>query len=336
MQEVADRAKVSISTVSFVINSTKPVTPETRERVLRAIDELGYRRNTAARTLASRRSRILALIYPLLDHRHHHAFIEAAATAAKEHGYNLVLWPLHSDDVSTEIASLIQAGFADGVLLMEVQLDDERVSRLQEAGAPFALIGRTRELDGIDYVDIDFERSTEAAIDQLAGLGHRDFSLIIEDLSGTSLAGYAPPVRTEQAFRDAIAKCGFAGTVFRIPHEPHTVSAIAETVLREAPRTTAIISMHDEASLVLVHSLPRHGLRIPDDVSIVAIAASTLTTDLMDPPLTTYEGLGHELGRTATEALISRLGGRTDPLVQVLVPCALHEGGTVGPAPVRA
>jgi len=336
MQEVADRAKVSISTVSFVINGTKPVTPETRDRVLRAIEELGYRRNTAARTLASRRSRILALIYPLLDHRHHHAFIEAAATAAKEHGYNLVLWPLHSDDVSTEITSLIQAGFADGVLLMEVQLDDERVTRLQEAGAPFALIGRTRELDGIDYVDIDFERSTEAAVDQLAGLGHRDFSLIIEDLSGTSLAGYAPPVRTEQAFRSAIAERGLRGAVFRVPHEPHTVSAVADTVLREAPGTTAIISMHDEASLVLVHSLPRHGLRVPDDVSIVAVAASTLATDLMDPPLTTYEGLGHELGRTAAEALISRLAGRTTPLVQVLVPCALHEGGTVGPAPARA
>jgi DNA-binding LacI/PurR family transcriptional regulator len=335
MQQVADRAKVSISTVSFVINGTKQVTPETRERVLEAIAELGYRRNTVARALATRRSRILALIYPLFDYRHHHAFVEAAATAAKEHGYNLVLWPVHSDDVSTEITSLIQAGFAEGVLLMEVQLDDERVTRLRAAEAPFALIGRTRELDGIDYVDIDFERSTQAAVEQLASLGHRHFSLIIEDLSGTPLAGYAPPVRTEQAFRAAIAERGLTGSVFRVPHEPHAVSTVAETVLGAAPDTTAIISMHDEACLVLVNSLPRHGLRIPDDVSIVAIAASTLTTDLMDPPVTTYEGLGQELGRTAAEALIARLEGRDGPLVQVLVPCALHEGGTVAPARAR-
>ncbi|HEY0247058.1 MAG TPA: LacI family DNA-binding transcriptional regulator [Gryllotalpicola sp.] len=335
MQQVADRAGVSISTVSFVVNDTKPVTPETRERVLQAISELGYRRNTMARALASRRSRILALIYPMLDHRNHHAFIEAAATAAKEHGYNLVLWPLHSDDVGTEITSLIQAGFADGVLLMEVQFDDERVTRLQEANAPFALIGRTRELEGIDYVDIDFERSTELAIDELARLGHRDFGLVIEDLSGTPLAGYAPPFRTEETFRTVLAGRGLNGVVFRIPHRAQAISSLADVMLRDAPRTTAIISMHDEASLSLVTTLPHRGIQIPRDVSIIAIATSTAMAELMDPVLSAYDGPGWQLGREAAEALIARLEGRDGPSVQVLIACSPNPGGTVGPAPLR-
>lgn len=332
MQQVADRAKVSISTVSFVVNDTKPVMPETRERVLRAISELGYRRNTAARALASRRSRILALIYPMVDHRNHNAFIESAATAAKEHGYNLVLWPLHSDDVSTEITELIQAGFADGVLLMEVQLDDERVTRLREAAAPFVLIGRTRVLDGIDYVDIDFERSVEQAVDDLARLGHHHFSLVLEDLSGTPLADYAPPVRAEQAFRDVIADRGHSGAVFKLPHQAQAISSAADTVLREAPRTTAIISLHDEASVALAGLLPHRGVSIPGEMSIVAIAAATSMAQLMDPALTTYDGPGRELGRAAAETLIARLEGRDGAPVQVLIPCTLHPGGTVGPA----
>lgn len=335
MQQVADHAKVSISTVSFVVNDTKPVTPETRERVLQAIDALGYRRNTMARALASRRSHILALIYPLLEQRNHHAFISAAATAAREHGYSLVLWPLHSGEVSTEITSLIQAGSADGVLLMEVQLDDERVARLREAEAPFVLIGRTRELAGIDYVDIDFERTTETAIDDLAELGHRNFSLVIEDLSGTPLAGYAPPLRTEETFRAAIAERGFTGRVLRVPHRAHEVSALPDTLLREAPETTAIISMHDEAALALISTLPHRGTEIPRDMSIVAIAPSTAITDLMDPALTNYAAPGWELGRGAAEALIARLEGRDGPSVQTLVPCSPHEGRTVGPAPAR-
>ncbi|MCL2514759.1 MAG: LacI family transcriptional regulator, partial [Microbacteriaceae bacterium] len=290
MQQVADRAGVSISTVSFVVNDTKPVTPETRERVLQAISDLGYRRNTIARALASRRTRILALIYPLIDHRNHNAFIESAATAAREHGYNLVLWPLHSDDVSTEITSLIQAGFADGVLLMEVQLDDERVQRLREADAPFALIGRTRDLEGIDYVDIDFERSIETAIDDLAALGHRHFSLVVEDWSATPLAGYAPPIRTEQAFRAAIAQRGFEGAVFRAPHQAHAVSTIVDRVLREASATTAIISLHDEVSAAFVNTLPHRGVAVPADMSVVAIASAPTLAEQLDPPLTVYPG----------------------------------------------
>ena len=335
MQQVADRAKVSISTVSFVVNDTKPVTPETRERVLEAIDALGYRRNTMARALASRRSHVLALIYPLLEQRNHHAFVSAAATAAREHGYSLVLWPLHSDEVSTEITALIQAGSADGVLLMEVQLEDERVTRLREAEAPFVLIGRTRELGGIDYVDIDFERTTELAIDELARLGHRDFSLVIEDLSETPLAGYAPPLRTEEKFRAVIAERGFTGAVFRVPHRAREVSELTDTLLREAPATTAIIAMHDEASLALVSTLPHRGLEIPRDMSIVALATSTSITDLMDPALANYEAPGWELGRAAAEALIARLEGRDGPSVQTLIPCSRREGQTVGPAPAR-
>ncbi|GAA4174394.1 LacI family DNA-binding transcriptional regulator [Gryllotalpicola koreensis] len=330
MQQVADHARVSISTVSFVVNDTKPVTPETRERVLQAIDALGYRRNTMARALASRRSHVLALIYPLIEQRNHHAFVSAAATAAREHGYSLVLWPLHSDEVSTEIASLIQAGSADGVLLMEVQLEDERVTRLREAEAPFVLIGRTRELDGIDYVDIDFERSTEMAVNDLARLGHRDFSLVLEDLSETPLAGYAPPLRTEETFRAVIAERGFNGEVFRVPHRAPEISALTDRILREAPRTTAIISMHDEASLALVSTLPHRGIRVPQDMSIVTIAMSTAIAELMNPALTSYEAPGWELGRAAAEALIARLEGRDGPTVQTLLACSLREGQTVG------
>ncbi|WP_344778620.1 LacI family DNA-binding transcriptional regulator [Gryllotalpicola kribbensis] len=336
MQQVADRAKVSISTVSFVVNNTKPVTPETRERVLQVIDELGYRRNRAARALASRKSRILALIYPMLDHRNNHAFVESAATAAEERGYNLVLWPLHSDNVTTEIASLIEAGFADGVLLMEVQLDDERVSRLREAQAPFVLIGRTRELAGIDYVDIDFERTTQTAVDELAKLGHRDLALVLEDLRGTPLAGYAPPIRTEQAFREAVAARGLAGTVFHVAHDSGSISALPAELASSAPQTTAIVSMHDAASLALLSALPRRGIEVPRDLSIVTIGTTASLAALSQPPLSTYEAPGHVLGRAAAEALIARLEGRDGPATQVLVPCALHPGASMGPAPARA
>ena len=335
MKQVAARAQVSIATVSFVVNGTKPVSPETRQRILTAIDELGYRRNAVARALASRRSRIIALIYPLLDQHNHHAFIEGAAAVAAKRDYSLVLWPIHSDNATTEIASLIQAGFAEGVLLMEVQLEDERVKHLQQAGAPFALIGRTSDPEGIDYVDMDFERTTRLAVDDLMALGHRDFTLVVEDLSGTPLADYGPPLRTEQTFREVMSERGLRAHVLWVVHDPNRIRDLAEDLIRQSPETTAVISMSDEASVALTGGLRQLGVRIPEDVSIVGIATASTFMTLIDPELTTYVAPGERMGGLAAGALIDRLEGREGPPAQVRITCSLHEGASVGPAPAR-
>ena len=334
MQEVADRVNVSISTVSFVVNNTKPVAPETRRRVLEAIEELGYRRNAMARALASRRSRILCLMFPLMQHDLS-SFVDAATTAADELGYNLVLWPKHNHDAALDVTSVIEAGIADGVLLLEVQLDDERVTRLRAAGAPFALIGRTRDTSGIDYVDIDFERTTRLAVEELGRRGHRHLALVLEDMDGTPQAGYAPPVRVEQTFLDAVAEQDLAGHVFRVPNAESADRPLLELLAREAPETTAIVGMHDTAIARLMTALRHRGLRVPEDLSIIAVESTSVIAPLLDPPLTRYVAPGGELGRRAAEALIGRLEGRTGPPTQLLVASSLLEGATMADAPTR-
>jgi DNA-binding LacI/PurR family transcriptional regulator len=332
MQEVADRVHVSISTVSFVVNNTKPVAPETRRKVLQAIEELGYRRNAMARALASRRSRILCLMFPLMVHDLS-SFVDAATTAAARLGYNLVLWPKHNLDAALEVASVIEAGIADGVLLLEVQLDDERVTRLQAGGAPFALIGRTREVSGIDYVDIDFECTTRQAVQDLMRSGHRHIALVLEDLDGTPLAGYAPPSRVEETFRDIVDEEGLVGHVFRLADDGSDRGQLLDLLAREAPETTAVLGMNDPAVARLVTAMRHRGLGVPEDLSIIAIAATSAIAPLLDPPLTRYVAPGGELGKRAAEALIGRLEGRTGPPTQLLVPCSLHEGASVAAAP---
>jgi DNA-binding LacI/PurR family transcriptional regulator len=334
MQEVADRVNVSISTVSFVVNNTKPVAPETRRKVLQAIDELGYRRNAMARALASRRSRILCLMFPLMQHDLS-GFVAAATTAAAELGYNLVLWPKHNHDAALDVTSVIEAGIADGVLLLEVQLDDERVTRLRAAGAPFALIGRTRDTSGIDYVDIDFEGTTRQSVEELTRRGHRHLALVLEDLDGTPLVGYAPLTRVEQAFHDIVEERGLVGRVFKVPDTESPHSGLLDLLARDAPETTAIVGMHDTAIARLMTSMRHRGLRVPEDLSIIAVESTSVIAPLLDPPLTRYAAPGGDLGRRAAEALIGRLEGRTGPPTQLLLPSSLHEGATLAGAPIR-
>ncbi|HKT58042.1 MAG TPA: LacI family DNA-binding transcriptional regulator [Microbacterium sp.] len=326
MQQVADRANVSISTVSFVVNDTKPVSPDTRARILEAIDELGYRRNAAARTLASRRSRVVALMYPFTEH-HLSEFVTAAATASAALGYRLILWPTHGDDAASEVTSLVKSGIADGALLMEVKLEDERVAMLRDAHAPFVLMGRTRDTTGIDFVDVDFETTTAQAVAQLAELGHRNVALVVEDNAGTPLAGHAPAARTEQTFLDEAAARGLGHYVARLPRGPAAGRELVDLLVRDAPDTTAVISLHNDANFGLVNTLRHRSVQVPRDLSIVAICAPETLGELCDPPITTYPQPAEELGRQAAEALIARLHG-SEGVIQQLIPCARPSSAT--------
>jgi DNA-binding LacI/PurR family transcriptional regulator len=334
MQQVADRARVSISTVSFVVNGTKPVTAETRDRVLTAIDELGYRRNAMARALATRRSRIIALLHPIID-RNMNAFVESAATAAAAAGYSLVLWPLHTDNQAQEVSTLATSGMAEGVLLLEVQFDDERVTRLEAVGAPYVLIGRTRELAGRDYVDIDFESTIATVVDRLVGLGHRHLALVVEDLAGTELADYAPPLRTAACFEQEVARHGIHGAVFPVPNTVDPGAGLIDRIAEAAPETTAVLIMPSDTAFGIVHDLRRRGLSVPRDLSIVLIAASAAQGALVDPPLTTYQTPAEEMGARAAQALIARLEGTKAEATQVLLPCLPVPGESLAQAPER-
>lgn len=335
MQQVAERARVSISTVSFILNDTKPVTAETRARVLRAIDELGYQRNETARALAARKTRILALVYPLLEHRDHNPVFTAVAAAAKSQGYRLVLWPIpDGNDAAAEISSLVDTGFVDGVILLEVEFDDPRVERLRAGSTPFVLIGRTRDVSDLDYVDIDFEQTTHDAIRRFADLGHRHISLVVEDMRGTEFADYGAPLRSESAFADATEALGLEGHVIRIPHGVPAEVATADRLLEQAPHTTAVLTFHEAATAGLVNGLRRRGIVVPRDMSIIAHSAFPDFGALIDPPLDTYVMSSDELGRLAAETLISRLAGAGSEPVQTKIACVPRHRSSVAVAPV--
>ena len=112
--------------------------------------------------------------------------------------------PISNDAVG--LTDLLSAGLVDGVLLMEVLLDDPRVTTLRQAGTPFAMIGRTADPSGDLYADIDFDATVSAALDRLESLGHRYLALIGERGGTGALPGYGPQVRTDEAFARFVAE----------------------------------------------------------------------------------------------------------------------------------
>ncbi|OEI68443.1 LacI family transcriptional regulator [Curtobacterium sp. ER1/6] len=336
MQQVADRAGVSIATVSFVVNGTKYVTPATTAKVTAAMRELKFRGNVVARALASRRTRIVALLFPTTGNRFSSTtsdFFMSAAERASERGYHLVLWPV--DPAGEDLDDLVSGGLVDGVVLMEVRMEDPRVVKLADLGVPFTLIGRTRDSTALPFVDIDFETTIEDGLDHLQGLGHRRFGLVLENLEGTPMAGYAPHLRVEDTFRRSVVDRGCTGTVVYAGPGSDGGREAARELLDADPDVTAVLVMKDDSAAGLLVGMYAAGRRVPDDVSVLSIASSAAAGDQHHPRLSVMIAPGRELGVRAADALIDQLDSTSAELPHFLLPCELRPAESTATAPTR-
>jgi DNA-binding LacI/PurR family transcriptional regulator len=336
MREVAEAAGVSIATVSFVVNNTKPVTPETRQRIERAMQELGFRPNVVARALASRRTQILALVTPFSRiwlGAATREFIIGAATAAKEANHHLVIWPVDND--GKELATLVGQKLIDGVLLMSVQMDDARVEALRNMDTPFTLIGRTRDVTGLYYVDVDIAASMRMAMDHLIALGHRHIAFVNGNRDEDGVAGFGPYVRAEHAYRELTGERGIKPVVLYCRSDVASGRQAARDLLDSAPSTTAVIIQDEAGAAGLIAELKRLDRPVPDHISVLSMLSSADFAEMWDPPLTTVTTPGMELGRLGVEALLRQLDGRP-PVTAVLRTGVLVPGGSTGPVRVNA
>lgn len=335
MNDVARLAKVSVSTVSYVLTGTRPISQGTRDKVLAAMHELDYQPNAMARGLASRRSTLLGLLLPM-DERGlgatETAFVTGAAAAAGAAGYHLTLHPLAADDLKG-LRRLASRRLLEGALLMEVRLDDERVKVLRQLGVPLVLIGRTADPTGIAYVDIDFDQTVADAVGHLVGLGHRRI-VYVNHSPGSIDSGYGPARRTQDAYRSAMTGHGLDPLMIAAEDTAAGGRAAIGAALETDPGLTAVLAMNESAIFGILGELGRRGLSVPGDVSVVSMVTSPQVAELATPALTAMTSPGSAMGRIAVEVLLRGLpGGDSDSgrVHQQLLPCALEIRGTSGP-----
>lgn len=355
MTDVARLANVSLSTVSYVLTGARPISRATRERVLAAVAELGYSPHAMARGLASRRSTLVGLLLPLGEHgvgATVSAFVNGAASAASAAGYHLTLHPIGADDVH-QLRELASRRLLDGALLMAVRLDDPRVEVLRELGVPFALIGRTADTTGVDYVDIDFDTTMADAVEHLVGLGHRRIAYVNHSADALA-AGDGPSVRTAQAFERAMRAHGLEPLMVPVEDGAAHGRAAVARALEQDPGVTGFLSMNESATFGVLAELADRGIVVPRDASVVSVVMAPAVAELANPALTALESPGAALGRLGVEALLARVdraereerndragvgptGAVEDEEVQQqLLPCTLRVRGTSGPVDGQA
>lgn len=336
--DVALAAGVSIATVSRILNDKPDVSAATRQRVQQVIEQLGYTPHAQARRLAARRSRTIALHFPLervpsmleLD------FIVGAAAASGDENifFNFITNPI----TEQSLLGLYRGAQVDGIILMEIHTRDWRVELLRAHGYPFAMIGHCADNTGLSFVDLDFEQSVVAIFDYLAGLGHRDIGFLGLPLE-MCRQGYGPAVRCLAGYEQARQKYGLAPIYQEASIEVKAMFEATLRLLEEWPQLTAVAAVQGSPTVGVIRALRQAGRAVPDDVSVVGITAAKIA-EIITPPLTVVNFPAYTMGYQAAKILISQLSGAPAENDQVLLPpelvvrkstAAFRPGGPRGP-----
>jgi DNA-binding LacI/PurR family transcriptional regulator len=337
MRDIAQQAGVSPATVSAFLSGKRPVSPATRARLEAAIKMHGYRANAAARALAHGRTNTIGLLIPPQGRSLSNfafEFIPRAVKEAQLAGYDvLVSISLEEQQV---FARLIEEQRVDGVILLEVSLEDKRVGRLQAADVPFVAVGRTAHPDGYTWVDIDFAALARAFVHHLADLRHRRIVLFNpgEELFAR---GFGPARRAQEGFVQACEELGISGRVVYSEVNPESGLRVTQDLLSEGHDFTAIAVINDHALWGIYQALASAGLQVPKDVSVIALA-DTRWPEALSPRLTAAHHPIEEMAADAVRFLVRLLEDRAHPPISHLLqlPIILRESTAAAPLLRRA
>ena len=336
LADVAKHAGVSASTVSYVLSGKRSISEQTRRRVEQSVVELGYHPNAGARALAARRSHIVALVVPLRADVYVPIMMEIAISvtmAARQHGYDVLL--ITNDEGVEGVRRVAASGLADGVILMDVELGDERIPALRAQGTQAALIGLPDNPEGLSCVDHDFAAAGGLCADHLADLGHREIAFIGYG-SGVYQrhAGYAE--RTLTGFRARAEKRGLRFLHRSCEGTYESTAGTLARILADRPDTTGFVVQNEGVIGPLLNLLRSSGRTVPEDASVVALCPEQLA-EQYSPRLTAVTGPTKELGRVAIDQVLARItaagrGGRPADELVLLTPVLTVREST-GPAP---
>src|SRR5579863_2023400 len=300
IRTVAERANVSIATVSRTINHVPTVNAKMAKRVWEAIRELNYFPNTQARALVSGRTRLLGLIVSEITNPFFPELIQGFEDIAVDNGYEILVSSTNYDPrrMSQCIRRMLERK-AEGVAVMTFGIEEPLLEQLAERNIPMVFVDQGPDRPGISLLKVDYHHGIRQGVQHLAALGHRNIAFI----SG--------PMRLHSAqsrlaaFSKSLTECGISINQDWIVEGDHTLEggiAAADKLLSNAKLPTAVICSNDMTAIGVLHKVYRAGLRVPDDLSIIGfddIHMSRVTI----PPLTSIQMSRTELARAAVNAL---------------------------------
>jgi len=328
IRDVAKAAKVSISTVSHVINGTRYVSPDTRERVLQAIDTLNYKHNRLASSLRNRKTFTIGVLLPNSANPYFAEVLAGIEEATYAQNYNIILGNA-TDDPEREqtYLNVLLSRQVDGILLISTGAFEDSIALLAANNTPVVMVDRSADLSGIDEIFTDNQAGGRLATEYLLNLGHERIGCI------TGPSFLTPSAKRVQGHLDAYAAA----------HLPHNSDWIvtgdfqhsggydaACKLLALDPQPTAIFACNDLMAVGAISAVHQAGLHVPQDISVVGYDDIPLAS-YATPRLTTVAQPAREIGHLAVKRLLQRLTNPDLPPRHEKLPIKLIERDSCAP-----
>ncbi len=317
LEDVARRAGVSTATVSKVLSNTPYFTEETRLKVMRAVEELGYVPNLAARALSSGKTHIIAVVFPYVyeaiftDPNVMHT-LEGIEAECTQRGYNILLSTpkLTNHQPNIHYQQLIMSGYLDGVIAIDSYPGAYTLAQVRKKDIPAVVIGYAENEFVVRHDD---EIGGQLMMEHIIGLGHTRIGIIdVPEEVNYGASGRLVGMR-------AIAHdAGLDFASFPIVSGDWSIesgTAGAARLLADYPDLTALLCLNDRMAMGAIQQAHAMGRRVPDDLTVVGYD-NIPTSEVFSPPLTTVNQRAPEQGQEAARMLFEVLGGqRPDPVV---------------------
>lgn len=320
LKDVAARAGVSYATVSRVLADKPHIRAETRDRVLAAVAQLGYKPNRAARSLKTRRTRLIGILISDIRYDFFPPLVRAVEDVAAGAGYSLFLCNTdeNSDREARYIDLLIEENVA-GVLIAPTREDSPAVQRLLDADIPVVVVDRRLKTAAVDTVVIDNFAAAYQLTTHLIDNGYRRIAALLGSISATTAreryAGY------QSALADHDLPCHDDYIRIGAPTMDNGI-AFTETLLSLPTRPDAIFASNHLLASGAFQAIRAAGLHIPDHVALVAVDNPAWTA-FIEPGMTVVAQPSSQVGQIAADLLIKRIQDRDRPPQQIMLPADL-------------
>ena len=316
---VAQRAGVSVATVSRVLNGHANVRAATRERVLAEIETSGYRVNELARNLRTAESRLLLTMVPDFGNPFYAEIVRGIDSVARQHGYFMLLCDTGADAGRERgYFDLLRRHRADGAICLDPATVQQALAA-ESTALPWVACCEFDPDVGVPYVGIDNYRAAHDAVRHLIARGRRRVALINSD------EHYLYAQQRRDGWRDALGEAGIVArdawrvNVNCLDYDAGAQAAAALMRLPADEAPDAIFAVSDTLAVGVVNGLRGAGRRVPHDVAVVGFDDIALAAQI-DPPLTTIAQPMRELGETAARLLLRRFADPCASVPGVLLP----------------
>lgn len=305
MKDVAERAGVSITTVSHVVNGTRFVSEKVRERVMEVMEELGYQPNVLARGLRRGESSTIGLIVPDVTNPYFAEVARSVEDACAERGYGVIL--CNSDgrpERQRQAVEVLASNRVGGLILVNVGMTEREAAMFEGLAIPMVMLDR--EIPGIvtDSIQIDNARGGRQATEFLLSLGHRKIAC----LAGPSEV--SPSGDRVDGFREALQDAGIEPDpelIFTGDFTPEGGHVCARHLMdMGADMPTALFACNDLMAFGAITAFSEKGIRVPEDISIMGFDDIRLAS-YFNPTLSTVAQPRHEMGQRAVRILLERM-----------------------------